>query len=229
LNFITKLCPVPSPLKPEQFLGHLEWSIERKAGHLASRLALAQAYREFHLLCPPSQRAGTEAAQSQSNIDWYRLHESELEEQDFHQLKRQNDLLCSRSHTKFLSAGAIAAFGLGLYSIGIDLEAMNRPIKSQVEKFFLNDNEPELFGDSNLSLWVVKEACFKAISSFYLSTEGKLEPSLTLKSIELKALSPTEGEFSWAQIYKGHFKLILLRPHDLGDYLLAEASLTQVP
>jgi len=229
LNFITKLCPVPSPLKPEPFLGHLEWSMERKEGHLASKLALAQAYREFHLLCPPTQRAATEAAQSKSNIDWYQMHQSELEEQDFHQLKRQNDLLCSRSHTKFLSAGAIAALGLGLYSIGIDLEAMSRPVKAQVEKFFLSGEEPELFGHSNLSLWVVKEACFKAISSFYLHTQGKLEPSLTLKSIQLKAHSPNEGEFSWAQSYKGHFKLILLRPDDLGDYVLAEASLTQVP
>jgi phosphopantetheinyl transferase (holo-ACP synthase) len=229
MNFITRLCPIPIPYEQQHFLGANEWAINRKEAHTASKIALCQAFREFHLLATPSNREETQAAISKPNLLWFHQHHAKLAEQDFFHLEQHHDILCSRTHTKYLAAGAIAALGLGLYSIGIDLEAMDRKIQPQVEKFFLNDNEPQLFGPPNLALWVVKEAVFKAISSYTLHQCGQAQQGLTLKSIQLQASSEMEGQFHWAPNYRGFYKIILLRPPDLGDYLLVEASLTEVP
>lgn len=229
MNFITRLCPIPCTLNQQRFLGAKEWTLERKEGHTASKIALAQAYREFHLLHNPTLKDGIQASMTPANLNWFEQHHPQLEEQNYYVLKQQNDILCSRSHTRDLAAGAIAAQGLGLLSIGIDIESIKRKIKPDVEKFFLSQNEPELLGPPHLAIWVVKEAAFKAVSSYLIEQSGQPEPSLTLKSIHLKRLAPGEGEFHWRDQYHGFFKLSILSPTDLGDYLLAEASLTQAP
>jgi len=100
----------------------------------------------------------------------------------------------SFAHTKGVGAAALAGTD-NIYSVGIDLEEVDREVSESNLRFFMNDREPQI---SPLEIWVLKEAIYKALTPRLL--DGKA--SCSLKKIYLKA----GGLFAFGD-YSGSFSL----------------------
>lgn len=184
---LIKFCPLPveffdqghwTPPKPG-------WSRARQLGHLASRLALALAYREGHGLSPARPAEDLEAALDPSNLAWFLTHQHTLlKEQANYRLSDQN-LSFSRSHNPHWGAATLHTDTQ--FCVGLDIEETARPIKPGMEKFFVHPKDQPL---PLLWLWVGKEAAFKALAP-------KLAPQvLTLKSIQIENWpEPSDNRF----------------------------------
>lgn len=85
----------------------------------------------------------------------------------------------SIAHTNELG---MAAIGLEIESLGIDIELQTRTIKTGIEKFFINDHDIKTL--SSLELWCLKEACFKALSPYKSLWNDK--EVLVLKDISVR-------------------------------------------
>jgi phosphopantetheinyl transferase (holo-ACP synthase) len=72
--------------------------------------------------------------------------------------------LVSLSHTKDMAVAIIAKQD-EIFSIGVDLERIDREVKKELVSRF--KNEQDTHDLSELELWVCKEACFKALSPVY--------------------------------------------------------------
>ncbi|MCT4642001.1 MAG: hypothetical protein N4A33_06845 [Bacteriovoracaceae bacterium] len=81
---------------------------------------------------------------------------------------------CSLSHTKN-TAIALTGHTKNYLSIGVDIEFKNRSIKKGSSKYFINLKD-SFKQKSDLKKWVIKEACYKAVSSL-------LEKEFLLKDI----------------------------------------------
>jgi len=66
--------------------------------------------------------------------------------------------LVSLSHTKDMAVAIIAKQG-EIFSIGVDIERVDRPLKAELVSKFKNEKDDQTLSD--LELWVLKEACFK--------------------------------------------------------------------
>jgi len=86
--------------------------------------------------------------------------------------------LVSLSHTKDLAVAIIAQQN-EIFSIGVDIERMDRDVKPEIVNKFKNDQDSNQLSD--LELWVCKEACFKALSPIYKRLH--LKRNLILKDI----------------------------------------------
>lgn len=131
-------------------------SSELKKAKILSRLCLSLALEQEHKLIEPQK----------------------IEIINNHYIVNFPGTLESLSHTKLASAGLIASQD-DYFSIGVDIESLNRPIKSGIEKFFINEEDTKEL--SLLELWCLKEACFKALHPVYKRLN--LKRTLTLKDI----------------------------------------------
>lgn len=131
-------------------------SSELKKAKILSRLCLSLALEQEHKLIEPQK----------------------IEIINNHYIVNFPGTLESLSHTKSASAGVIASQD-DYFSIGVDIESLNRPIKSGIEKFFINEEDTKEL--SHLELWCLKEACFKALHPVYKRLN--LKRTLTLKDI----------------------------------------------
>lgn len=85
----------------------------------------------------------------------------ELELINFKFLKNFDSFITTISHTRGAGAAALANKS-DLLAIGIDIEWSTRLIKTGAQKFFVH---PQDVGhESELELWTMKEAAFKALS-----------------------------------------------------------------
>ena len=89
--------------------------------------------------------------------------------------------LVSLSHTKDMAVAIIAKQG-EIFSIGVDIERVDRPLKAELVSKFKNEKDDQTLSD--LELWVLKEACFKALSPVYKRLH--LKRTLILKDIIIK-------------------------------------------
>lgn len=85
----------------------------------------------------------------------------DLELIDFQNLKNFPEYLTSISHTRGAGA-AVLAKKENFYSLGIDIEWIDRVMKPEAQKFFRHP-EDSLY-ENLLELWTMKEAAFKALS-----------------------------------------------------------------
>jgi 4'-phosphopantetheinyl transferase EntD len=131
-------------------------------------------------------------------------------------LKSHPDFLVSLAHTKNVGLGILAP-NEEFKSIGIDIEACDRPIKDDSQKFFKNSEDDEI---PLLNLWVTKESAFKAIEPIKEQFSFKKEV-LTLKDIWVK-----ENQFglSNSDTPIGNLELILKKIGD-KDYLISIATI----
>ncbi|MBF0312261.1 MAG: 4'-phosphopantetheinyl transferase superfamily protein [Oligoflexia bacterium] len=88
--------------------------------------------------------------------DW-----KQLEIVSHHYLKNFPDYIVSITHNHDLAVAVISKRSQ-FFSIGIDIEAINRPIKKESARFFVNSLD-DVDSQSLLKLWCAKEAAFKAI------------------------------------------------------------------
>lgn len=110
-----------------------------------------------------------------------------LEIENHLQLEKKPELLASLSHTKGIGAAAVMEKGETL-SIGIDIEHSSRKMKTNSKRFFRRREDEESLSD--LELWCLKEAIFKACSPYY---QG--EKTLVLKDFWIK--NNQFGHFEW--------------------------------
>ncbi len=89
---------------------------------------------------------------------------SELEILNNHHLKDFPETLISISHTDDFASVYLAQTNK-YKSIGIDIEKINRQMKFGANRFF--DNQQDQTNLSQLEVWCVKEAAFKAISPLW--------------------------------------------------------------
>jgi phosphopantetheinyl transferase (holo-ACP synthase) len=85
----------------------------------------------------------------------------------------------SIAHTNELG---MAALGIEIDSLGVDIELKSRVIKAGIEKFFINSEDTTSL--HSLEIWCIKEASFKALSPYKNLWEDK--EVLTLKDIAIK-------------------------------------------
>jgi phosphopantetheinyl transferase (holo-ACP synthase) len=97
--------------------------------------------------------------------------------------------LVSLTHTKDLAAAIIAKQG-EIFSIGVDLERIDREVKAELVNKFKNEHDTHNL--TELELWVCKEACFKALSPVYKRLN--LKRKLILKDIVI--VSPSEAQIT---------------------------------
>ncbi len=86
--------------------------------------------------------------------------------------------LVSIAHTTDIGIAAICPLEEN-FAIGVDIEKSDRPIKSDLKKYFLNQSDDLCL--SPLEIWCLKEASFKALAPVYKRLE--IEQHLTLKKI----------------------------------------------
>jgi phosphopantetheinyl transferase (holo-ACP synthase) len=68
-------------------------------------------------------------------------------------------ILTSLSHTQTMGAACVASVQ-NVRSVGIDIEYKTRVLKEKLQKYFLHEKDPKDL--DFLTIWVIKEACFKA-------------------------------------------------------------------
>ena len=97
----------------------------------------------------------------------------------------------SLSHTKNISCCVVIDDRSypQIQSVGVDIEKSNRSIPNILhEKFIRRDEYTHL---SELEIWCIKEAAFKAISKIYFETFDLIDIKLTQKNFELIKLDST--------------------------------------
>ena len=102
-----------------------------------------------------------------------------LQIHQYHFLEHFPDYLVSISHNPRVYMAALA-LKKNFFSIGIDIEFINRSISSGAEKFFVSNLDASRF--NFLELWVMKEACYKALTP-YMALHDKYKKNFTLKEI----------------------------------------------
>lgn len=85
----------------------------------------------------------------------------DLELINFHHLRYFPDYLTSISHTKGAGAALLAPKEAYL-GLGVDIEWVDRPIKSESQKYFTHPEDRHSY--PLLETWCLKEAAFKALS-----------------------------------------------------------------
>ena len=98
--------------------------------------------------------------------------------ENYNSIKDRPDIRCSLSHSQEYAA-AVASKNQNILALGIDIELKSRKIQTKSQAYFLND-EDERSQFSDLELWSIKEACFKAASA--LNSNIKLLKDVTLTS-----------------------------------------------
>ncbi len=195
MTILFKFCATPPNLSQTQWIGPAGAHPLRQAAHTASKLALALAYREFSLLSPRTELHDYAQSDEASNHEWWLANrEHLLEEANFYCLKKSPDTLISRAHTDQMTVGAVAELGLGVRSIGIDIEDEKRVLKPELAKIFLSSAD-QAQSLSLLEIWSAKEAIYKALSSFLLHHQLPVSKPLTLKDIELTERQNLAGQF----------------------------------
>ncbi len=99
---------------------------------------------------------------------------ADLEQDNYHHLKKFPQILTSQAHTRGISISAIA-FTDNFKSIGIDLEKSDRVIAPNTHRFFFNDKDSEVFKSEPLKLWTLKEAIYKAASPLSVNQKADLK------------------------------------------------------
>lgn len=128
----------------------------RKEGHLLTRLSLCDTLSKNYAL----------------NL------KMPLFEKNFHELNESSDILFSYSHTEGFG-GAVACLKKDYRSIGIDIELTTRPIDLGAKKYFINELD-EAQNYNLLTLWCIKEACFKCANFEF--NEVKLLKEIWIKN-----------------------------------------------
>ena len=180
------------PLKYREYIGELEKikhfsSIKAQYQHLAARIALQN---------------GLEKKGQQ------RIALADLQLVHYQELPQYPQYRISLSHTEGV-AGALIGKSSKFCSLGIDIELLDREITKGATKFFINEWDNQNL--SVISLWTIKEAAFKAISSLSMRM-GSGDDQLTLKKI-------------W--INKGYFGLTMTDRPPLGIYQLQTIKVDQ--
>lgn len=157
MTILFKFCATPPHLPKSQWQGPQGAHPARLAAHTASKLAMAQAYREFSLLCARTEQQDHTQSDGHSNHDWWRANQELLREDNFYCLEKSPDTLISRAHTDQMTVGAVAELGLGVRSIGIDIEAEGRILKPELSKIFLSSAD-QTQNLNLLEVWSAKEA-----------------------------------------------------------------------
>lgn len=114
-------------------------------------------------------------------------------------LKRFPSILVSLSHTKDYAVALIHdnnSEKTKLKSIGVDFELSNREVKADVLKYIGHIKDSEY---SPLELWVIKEACFKALSPIY-GTE--LMKEIWINNGEFGLKESKIGDFEYSLVNK---------------------------
>lgn len=86
---------------------------------------------------------------------------SDLVLENFQRLTHYPDYLTSISHTKGAGA-AVLALKENYHSLGIDIEWSERNLKTEAQRFYRHNED--VYNVSELTLWTMKEAAFKALS-----------------------------------------------------------------
>lgn len=86
---------------------------------------------------------------------------TDLELENYQYLKHYPPFITSLTHTK--GAGAsVLALKKDYFSLGIDIEWSDRPVKKEAQRFFRHPEDS--MQTDNILLWTRKEAAFKALS-----------------------------------------------------------------
>lgn len=135
-----------------------------------------------------------------------------LEIENHHHLKHFKHLLCSLSHTQYDVGEYISAACLShkneFQSVGIDIEKIDRPIKTGVLERI---SHPDDYSCKAIESWVRKEAAFKALSPL-------LESGPVSKEIKI-----AQDYFEFSH-YSGVFEAHSLE-HNGSEFLIAFAGL----
>lgn len=172
--------PVPPPLEKQDYLGDDSWHEQRKAAHTSSLLALG-------LLAHKIGETELTSSFLQSFKD--PKMQERLKEQDYHCLMEGQEL-CSRSHTERWACACLDVLNPHEASVGVDIEHRSRKIRPELKRYYENpeDLTMEL---QPIEIWCLKEAAFKALSSFISYNSLKLK-NLVLTNIQL--ISQEDGE-----------------------------------
>lgn len=112
----------------------------------------------------PKRQAGFLAARKALQMLVPQAKLPELKLNEFHFLSDYPERLFSLAHTKDLAI-AVMADKKDFRSVGVDLEFLDREVKTGSEKYFINNQDEKNL--SELELWCAKEAAFKAASFLY--------------------------------------------------------------
>ena len=130
---------------------------------------------------------------------------------DHHHLEKLPHFLVSLSHTHNVGAGVVASTH-ECRSIGIDIEFTHRIIDPRTSKFFKTTHDHGY--EDLLSLWVKKEASFKALSPI------NDKETLVLTDIWVKG-----DEFGLIKDHQTLGKILLNEENVLGQKLLISIAL----
>ncbi|OFZ20918.1 MAG: hypothetical protein A2202_01800 [Bdellovibrionales bacterium RIFOXYA1_FULL_36_14] len=129
---------------------------------------------------------------------------------DHHHLEKLPHFLVSLSHTHNVGASVVASIN-ECRSIGIDIEFSNRIIDPKTSKFFKTSYDHD--HNDLLSLWVKKEASFKALSPL------NVKETLVLTDIWVK-----KDEFGLIKDHQSLGKILLNEENVLGQKLLVSIA-----
>lgn len=226
---LLRLCPIPLPPDCAPLFGREAWHERRKIGHTASLIAMAQVLREYTLQTPSTPIEAPHASHLSESYHWLRNNSQLIEEKHFYCLTHDQDLLCSRSHTTSLAVAGLCLASFGTLSYGIDLEHEQRPIRPEIYKFFINEADPKFHEFGPLELWALKEASFKALSSWDNFHGQAHSKNLTLKDLTLHYLQPDHAHFSSQLHPKAHGVCQLNRYEIRGEtFIIAQARLLSI-
>ena len=130
---------------------------------------------------------------------------------EHHHLEKLPHFLVSLSHTQNVGACVVAATD-ECRSIGIDIEFNNRIIDPRTSKFFKTTHDHGY--NDLLSLWVKKEASFKALSPLNIK-----------KTLVLTDIWVNGDEFGLIKDHQSLGKILLSEENVLGQKLLVSIAL----
>lgn len=144
-----------------------------------------------------------------------------LDINQFHSLKLRPKILVSLSHKNDFACSATIEETSNILSIGIDIEE-NKKLNEKAEKFFINELDFQCEKISSISLWSIKESCYKAISSYlkYNDLESDVLKKLGCEKLllshikilsnntfELYDFPSVSGSFNFKSIYENKYIL----------------------
>lgn len=183
--------PVPPALSKELYRGEASWHERRKAAHTSSLLALGLLVNNIGETEVTSRFLRYFAADSSKK---------QLQERDYHCLT-QDQWTCSRSHTDRWACALIGPQRPQEFSVGVDVEPSQRAVNPEIKRFYVHpDDATEDL--QPLEIWCLKEAVFKAVSSFLAFQQQTPSSALVLTDLQLMAKSVQEVSFSYRH-YRG--------------------------
>ncbi len=127
----------------------------------------------------------------------------DLKIENHHHLVSLPQFIVSLTHTNTLAAAVTTDQEL-IESVGIDLEARNREMKTGILKFFLREDDQI---ENPLELWCLKEAAFKALSPLYHEEKQLVLKDICIRNDGSFVLDSKQGLSGYYQLRKeqGHY------------------------